>query len=81
MNPDYIDYTVYGTATCYECKEAMKLLERKGLPVNYIDAPSSTFFQDTFVKQGVRKVPQIYVANGTNYRHIGGYEDLIKELL
>lgn len=79
MNPN--EYTIYGTKDCYFCKEAKKLLELKGYPVNYMDAPSSLFFQNTFVSKGIRKVPQIFVTEASGERHIGGYEELVKELM
>lgn len=75
------EYTIYGTNDCYFCKQAKKLLEAKGLPCNYMDAPSSLYFQTEFVAKGIRKVPQIFVTEEAGERHIGGYEDLVKEIM
>lgn len=75
------EYTVYGTQDCHYCKEAKKLLAAKGLPCNYIDAPSSLFFKQNFSDKGIRKVPQIFVDEGSGERYIGGYEDLVKEIM
>lgn len=76
------EYTIYGTQGCYECTQAKKLLETKGLPLNYIDAPTSLFFQNTFVAKGIRKVPQIYVTDSEgNEKHIGGYLELVREVM
>jgi glutaredoxin len=80
MNP-LVEYTIYGTKDCHYCKEAKKLLELKGFPCNYMDAPSSLFFQETFVKKGIRKVPQIFVSEEAGERYIGGYEELVKEIM
>ena len=46
-----------------------------------MDAPSSTYFQETFVAKGIRKVPQIFVSELAGERHIGGFEELMKELM
>jgi glutaredoxin 3 len=75
------EYTIYGTQDCHYCKEAKKLLDLKGLPYSYMDAPSSLFFQETFVKKGIRKVPQIFISEESGERHIGGYEELVKEVM
>tara|TARA_R110000782_G_scaffold16212_1_gene46735 strand:+ start:122 stop:286 length:165 start_codon:yes stop_codon:yes gene_type:complete len=53
----------------------------KGLPYTYMDAPSSQYFQETFVNKGIRKVPQIFVTELSGERHVGGFEELLKELL
>lgn len=76
------EYTIYGTPSCTYCDQAKKLLELKGLPYSYMDAPSSLFFQKTFIANGIRKVPQIFVMEDSgDERHIGGFEELMKELM
>ena len=78
-----IEYTIYGTPSCSYCDQAKRLLEMKGLPYTYMDAPSSLYFQKTFVDKGIRSVPQIFVNDieGTDERHVGGFEELMKELM
>lgn len=71
------EYVVYSSPNCSYCEQAKKLLEMKNLPYTVMDAASSQFFQDTFVKKGVRKVPQIFAGD----KHIGGFEQLMQELL
>lgn len=76
------EYTIYGSSNCGYCDQAKKLLDLKELPYNYVDAPSSLYFQETFVKKGVRTVPQIFVNEGSlEERHIGGFEELLRELM
>jgi glutaredoxin len=53
----------------------------KELPYTYMDAPSSKYFQETFVAKGIRKVPQIFVSELVGERHIGGFEELMKEIM
>jgi len=75
------EYTIYGTQQCSYCNDAKELLDDKGLPYTYMDAPSSLFFQKEFIEKGVRKVPQIFVTEGESERHIGGFQELAQELL
>lgn len=78
------EYTIYGTQGCYYCEQAKKLLDSYDLPYSYMDAPSSLFFQERFIANGIRKVPQIFVTDegptDKDERYIGGFEDLLKEL-
>lgn len=75
------EYTIYGTSGCYQCEQAKKLLKSLDLPFNYMDAPSSFFFQTEFVAKGIRKVPQIFVSEEAGERYIGGFEELAKEVM
>lgn len=79
------EYVIYGTKDCSFCNKAKEALDHLGLPFTYVDAPTSLFFQQEFVKKmGVRTVPQIFAIEqkdqGQTERHIGGYEELMKEL-
>jgi glutaredoxin len=76
-----VEYTIYGTQGCYECQQAKKLLDAKGIPYSYMDAPSSLFFQREFVDKGIRKVPQIFISETSGERYVGGYPELIKEVM
>jgi glutaredoxin 3 len=81
-----IEYTIYGSPNCTYCEQAKKLLDLKGLPYTYMDASSSLYFQENFVKKGVRAVPQIFVRGEDSptdieERHIGGFQELMKELM
>lgn len=76
------EYTIYGTTNCGFCNDAKSLLDDKGLPYCYMDAPSSLFFQREFKDKGIRTVPQIFVTDTEgNERHIGGFQELAGELL
>lgn len=75
------EYTIYGTSSCTFCNDAKRLLDDKGLPYVYMDAPSSLFFQKEFIAKGVRTVPQIFVTEDDGERHIGGFQELAQELL
>lgn len=79
------EYTIYSSPNCTYCEQAKKLLDMKGLPYNVMDASSSLYFQETFVKKGIRKVPQIFVTDDgptdREERHIGGFEELMQELM
>ena len=75
------EYVIYGAPECSYCEQAKRLLDMKKLPYTYMDAPSSTYFQETFVAKGIRKVPQIFVSELAGERHIGGFEELMKELM
>ena len=75
------EFTIYGTQNCYLCQQAKTLLDRLDIPYNYIDAPSSLFFQREFISKGIRKVPQVYVTEGDTERYIGGYEELQREVM
>jgi len=79
------EYTIYGAPRCAYCDQAKQLLEMKELPYNYVDAPSSTYFQKEFLDKGIRSVPQIFVREDgptdREERHIGGFEELMQELM
>lgn len=79
------EYTIYGSSNCNYCEQAKQLLDMKELPYNYVDAPSSLYFQREFVAKGVRKVPQIFVTDDgptdRGERHVGGFEELLSELM
>ena len=75
------EYVIYGAPSCSYCDQAKRLLDMKGLPYTYMDAPSSTYFQETFVNKGIRKVPQIFVSELAGERHVGGFEELMQELM
>lgn len=81
------EFIIYGTEQCTYCNQAKTLLDKMDIPYTYIHASSSLFFQKEFIDKGIRTVPQIYeVFNlggemGTEEVHIGGYEELMKEVL
>jgi glutaredoxin len=75
------EYVIYGAKGCNYCDQAKRLLDYKEFPYNYMDAPSSVYFQETFVAQGITKVPQIFVIESDGERHIGGFEELMKEVM
>ena len=75
------EYTIYGSPECTYCEQAVRLLTLKELPFNYMDAKSSLYFQSTFVSEGITSVPQIFVYEEEGERHVGGFEELMKELM
>ncbi|GAM99260.1 glutaredoxin 3 [alpha proteobacterium U9-1i] len=64
--------TIYTRAFCPYCTRAISLLERKGVPVNEIDASCSTKRQEMIERSGRWTFPQIFIGE----RHIGGCDDL-----
>ena len=71
------EYVIYSGADCSYCKQAKQLLDLKDLPYTIMDAKSSLYFQREFVDKGTRTVPQIFLGD----RHIGGFQELMGELL
>lgn len=69
-------YTILGSKGCKYCVFAVQLLERKNKTVRYVDIQEDDKARALFIEQGFRSVPQIY----EGVRHIGGFEDLKKEL-
>lgn len=74
MNEEYV---IYSSPNCSYCEQAKKLLDLKELPYTVMDAGSSRYFQETFVAKGIRKVPQVFLGD----RHVGGFEELMGELM
>lgn len=71
------EYVIYSSPNCGYCVQAKKLLDLKDLPYTIMDAASSMYFQREFVDKGIRKVPQVFLGD----RHIGGFEELMGELM
>ena len=70
-------YVVYGKKLCPYCTKAVNLLERKDVNHNYIDIEEDKGMYDYLVNGlGVRTLPQVFVENGGDFEHIGGYEEL-----
>ena len=74
-----IDYVVYGSPNCGWCDKAKELLSSQGYSYNYIDIVGTPEARDLLKAEGLTTVPQIW-RNGKEYRHIGGYQELLKEL-
>lgn len=71
------EYVIYSSPNCSYCEQAKRLLDMKNLPYTMMDARSSTYFQSEFVDKGVRTVPQIFLGD----RHVGGFQELMGELM
>jgi len=71
------EYVIYSSPNCGYCAQAKQLLDMKELPYTIMDAKSSMYFQREFVAKGIRKVPQIFQGD----RHIGGFQELMGELM
>lgn len=69
---------IYGRTdgSCGYCNQAKGLCESMGLDFEYIDAPTSEYFQNTYVSKGIRTVPQIYVDNV----HVGGFQEFFMKV-
>jgi len=70
-------YTVYGSVNCVACKQAVQLLQSKGLEVKLkmISYPSNLQELQTLIP-GVKTVPQIF----KNETYIGGYAELVEDV-
>jgi glutaredoxin 3 len=75
------EYTIYGRPLCTYCDQAKRLLDHKEFPYNYVDARDNIYFKKTFIDKGIRTVPQIFVTELGGERHIGGFEELMKEIM
>lgn len=66
--------TIYTTPTCYYCRAAKALLERKGAPFHEIDVSNNPDLRQKMAARanGRRTVPQIFIGE----KHVGGCEDL-----
>jgi len=65
--------TVYTRAFCPYCSRAVSLLERKGVPVNEIDATGDAAKRQEMIERSGRwTFPQIFIGE----HHIGGCDDL-----
>jgi glutaredoxin 3 len=68
-----VKVTVYTTTYCPYCVRAKRLLERKGVAYEEIDAEHDEALRDWLVeKTGQRTVPQIFVGE----RSLGGFSDI-----
>lgn len=64
---------IYTTAICPYCKDAKKLLEKKGVKYHEIPVDKDRDKLEEMIKlSGRRGVPQIFI----NDKHIGGFDDL-----
>lgn len=70
-------YIVYGKQGCYYCTLAEQLLGQFNKEFQYIDIEEDMDALDLIVSNGFKTVPQIYLDG----EHIGGYEDLKKQLV
>ena len=71
------EYTIYSSPECNYCTKAKELLDMLDKPYCIMDAKSSLYFQQEFVAKGTRRVPQIFLGD----RHVGGFQELMGELL
>lgn len=65
-------YYIIGKEGCPYCVKAKELLERHGVPFNYVDKDEDKVADLKFKKGGFTTVPQIWRKG----KHIGGYQDL-----
>lgn len=73
-------FRVYGKPDCIYCTNAQKHI-MKNFPneeIDYIDISVVSAAKDFLVKQGFKRVPQIYhvLPNSTEDIYIGGFDDL-----
>ena len=70
--------TIFGSKTCTWCEQAKQLCNRKMVAFEYVDltAPGNEDQLAEFKAKGFSTVPQIFEGE----RHIGGFQDLAKEL-
>ena len=66
-------YTVIGTGSCPYCTEAVKLLEKMGLPYQYVDITNDTEKRAQLKADGFKTVPVIYL----NDALLGGFTELV----
>ena len=70
---------VFSQKNCSACNQVKQMLNTRALVYKelMIDDPQSAARKDLFTRlPGVRSVPQVFI----NDRHVGGLEDLVKEL-
>ena len=70
-------YIIYGKQGCSYCTLAKQLLGQFSKEFQYIDIEEDMDALDLIVSNGFKTVPQIYLDG----EHIGGYEDLKKQLV
>lgn len=63
---------VYLTNSCPYCQMAKRLLDKKGVKYQIMDAQSADIWKEMQEKTGRNTVPQIYI----NDYHVGGFDDL-----
>ena len=70
--------TIYGSKTCTWCEQAKQLCNRTFVSYDYIDltAEGNEQLLHEFKGKGYTTVPQIFEGE----RHIGGFQELHKEL-
>ena len=66
---------IYTQPWCPYCARALRLFEKKGIPVREIEAPNGTQERQESVRRsgGRTTVPQIFIGG----KHIGGSDDLM----
>ena len=63
---------MYCTKTCPYCLRAERLLSKKGVEIDMIDASNPVVWKEMEKKTGRNTVPQIYIDD----YHVGGFDDL-----
>jgi len=65
---------VWGQPSCTFCKEAVKMLEARGLVVDYREVDGVNWTREQFAAANptARTVPQIYIGS----KYIGSYPDM-----
>lgn len=69
-----MSYTIYGKGSCEYCIKAKELLRELELAYIYIDIGINPQCKEFVLNAGAETVPQIF----DGFKHIGGYEDLVK---
>lgn len=69
--------TIFGKVNCAYCKDAKTLVERYGIPYEYIDVGYTEGLKELMeLKPDAKTVPQIWWHD----RYIGGYQELVAEM-
>ena len=64
---------LFKTPTCPNCKAAMALLDRAGIPYTALNANEE---KDLVEKYGVRQAPTLVLANGDSFEKYRGVSDI-----
>jgi glutaredoxin 3 len=73
-----MEVIIYSTSTCPFCVKAKEWMAEKQIEYTEISLDSSEARKQFVVDHPTLKtVPQIFVKNGSEWNHIGGYTDLI----
>lgn len=72
---------IYGHEQCSFCREAKFTAASHDIDYLYHNVREDLEARSAFIGMGFSKVPQIFEDLGDTTRHIGGFEDFIKEIM